>query len=128
MEKLQQDQEEQDYKLMAALLPSSCCHHAIMAVVAALLLMTTAAPAAVALIKDDIEFMWGPDHSFFYDDGNTLALCLEKTHGSGFRSKGPYLYARYDIDVKLVANNLAGTVTTVYVSSPDGPAAAASHL
>ena len=97
-------------------------------VAAAMLLMTTAAPAAVALLKDDIEFMWGPDHSFFYDDGNTLALCLEKTHGSGFRSKGTYLYARYDIDVKLVANNSAGTVTTVYVSSPDSPATATSHI
>jgi hypothetical protein len=100
-----------------------------MAVVVALLLVTTAAaPAAVALLKDDIEFMWGPDHSFFSDDGNTLALCLEKTHGSGFRSKGAYLYARYDIDVKLVANNSAGTVTTVYVSCPPDPAAAMPSL
>lgn len=99
-----------------------------MAVMVTLLLMTTAAPAAVALLKDDIEFMWGPDHSFFYDDGNVLALCLEKTHGSGFRSKGAYLYARYDIDIKLVANNSAGTVTTVYVSSPAGPAVETYHL
>lgn len=89
-----------------------------MAAAAALMIvMVTAAPAAVALLKDDIGFMWGPDHSFFYDDGNALALCLEKSHGSGFRSNAAYLYARYDIDVKLVANDSAGTVTTVYVSS-----------
>ncbi|KAJ1267857.1 hypothetical protein BS78_07G090600 [Paspalum vaginatum] len=108
---------------MAALfLPSCCCHANAMAVVA-LLLMATAAPAAVALLKDDVDFMWGSDHSFFYKDGrngvDTLALCLEKTHGSGFRSKGAYLYARFDIDVKLVANNSAGTVTTIYLTTDD---------
>ena len=36
--------------------------------------------------------------------------------GSGFRSKSSYLFARIDIDIKLVAGNSAGTVTTVYVS------------
>lgn len=91
-----------------------------MAAAAALMIvMVTAAPAAVALLKDDIGFMWGPDHSFFYDGGNALALCLEKSHGSGFRSNAAYLYARYDIDVKLVANDSAGTVTTVYLTTDD---------
>ena len=93
---------------------------------AAVLLLTAmaAAPASVALLHDDVEPMWGADHISFHtgrDGGETLALRLDKDHGSGFRSKRAYRFARYDIDLKLVANDSAGTVTTVYVSSPARP-------
>jgi hypothetical protein len=75
---------------------------------------------AMASLSDDIEVGWGQDHSFFYmdgpDDNQTLALCLDETHGSGFHTKEAYLYARFDIDIMLVPNNSAGTVTTIYVS------------
>ncbi|CAL5011319.1 unnamed protein product [Urochloa decumbens] len=106
---------------MAASLPSSSSHRT--AAVAAFLLtaMMAAAPAAVALLHDDVEPMWGEDHISFHTGGDgveTLALCLDKDHGSGFRSKGSYIFARYDIDLKLVANDSAGTVTTVYLT-PD---------
>ncbi|KAL5231811.1 hypothetical protein ABZP36_030587 [Zizania latifolia] len=82
---------------------------------------------AMALMYDDVEVVWGADHSFFYMDGggdaggDTLALCLDETHGSGFRSKDAYLYARFDIDIMLVANNSAGTVTTLYLMPEDVP-------
>jgi xyloglucan:xyloglucosyl transferase len=75
---------------------------------------------AMASLSDDIEVGWGQDHSFFYkagtDDKQTLALCLDETHGSGFHTKEAYLYARFDIDIRLVPKNSAGTVTTLYVS------------
>jgi xyloglucan:xyloglucosyl transferase len=76
---------------------------------------------AMADLSDDIVVGWGQDHSFFYmdgpDDDQTLALCLDETgHGSGFHTKESYLYARFDVDIMLIPNNSAGTVTTLYVS------------
>jgi xyloglucan:xyloglucosyl transferase len=71
---------------------------------------------------DDVELTWGEEDSFFFMDGDggrseTLALCLDETRGSGFKSKGAYLYGRFDVDIKLVAGNSAGLITTFYVSS-----------
>ena len=112
---------------MAAWLPSSRVHPMVAAAAALLLTAMAAAPAAVALLHDDVEPMWGADHISFHtgpDGVETLALRLDKDHGSGFRSRRAYRFARYDIDLKLVANDSAGTVTTVYVSSPTSPAAA----
>ncbi|XP_062196324.1 xyloglucan endotransglucosylase/hydrolase protein 24-like [Phragmites australis] len=102
------------------LFPSSCMHCML---VVALLVMAMAAPRAVALLYDDIEQTWGADHSFFYMDGDvdTLALCLDETHGSGFQTKDAYLYGRFDIDMMLIANNSAGTVTTVYLMPDEVP-------
>ncbi|KAF0901138.1 hypothetical protein E2562_038160 [Oryza meyeriana var. granulata] len=92
-------------------------------VVAFVVFVAAAMDTAAASMYDDVEVVWGSDHSFFYMDGeaDTLALCLDETHGSGFRSKDAYLYARFDIDMMLVANNSAGTVTTLYLMPEDVP-------
>ncbi|KAK3123037.1 hypothetical protein QOZ80_8AG0622790 [Eleusine coracana subsp. coracana] len=94
--------------------------------VMALLLMGMASRTSTAekkLLFDQVELTWGEQHSFFYMDGDedTLALCLDETNGSGFASKDSYLYGRFDIDMKLVANNSAGTVTTLYLMPEDVP-------
>ncbi|KAB8107879.1 hypothetical protein EE612_042979 [Oryza sativa] len=85
--------------------------------------VAAAAAAATASMYDDVEVVWGGDHSFFFmdGDGDALALCLDETHGSGFRSRDAYLYARFDVDMMLVANNSAGTVTTLYLMPDDVP-------
>ncbi|KAF8655435.1 hypothetical protein HU200_061182 [Digitaria exilis] len=106
--------------MAASLLSSSCSNPT--AVLAMLVTSMMAAPAVVmASLHDDIELMFGGDHFAFHTGGDgveTLALRLDKDHGAGFRSKESYLFARYDIDLKLVANDSAGTVTTVYLT-PD---------
>jgi xyloglucan:xyloglucosyl transferase len=67
-------------------------------------------------ITDKLEILWGQTQLLNGD--RTLALSLDRAMGSGFRSKTSYLFARIDIDIKLVPKNSAGTVTTVYVSGP----------
>jgi hypothetical protein len=67
-------------------------------------------------ITDKLEILWGQTQLLNGD--RTLSLSLDRAMGSGFRSKTSYLFARIDIDIKLVPKNSAGTVTTVYVSGP----------
>ncbi|WVZ94431.1 hypothetical protein U9M48_040324 [Paspalum notatum var. saurae] len=106
-----------------ALLPSSSSssrHHRMLLALSMAIVASRSAVVA-ALMYDEVEITWGQDHSFFYMDGDvdTLALCLDETHGSGFASKDAYLYGRFDVDIMLVANNSAGTVATFYLM-PDG--------
>ncbi|KAM3224528.1 hypothetical protein ACQJBY_057736 [Aegilops geniculata] len=108
---------------MAASLPSSSCWHSVLLV--AMLLVVVMDQVAMAYMYDDIEIVWGDDHRFFYmddaGDDEILALCLDQTHGSGFHSKEAFLYARFDVDLMLVPDNSAGTVTTLYLMPEDVP-------
>ncbi|KAF7091429.1 hypothetical protein CFC21_094010 [Triticum aestivum] len=108
---------------MASSLPSSSCWHSVLLV--AMLLVVVMDQMAMAYMYDDIEIVWGDDHSFFYmddaGDDEILALCLDQTHGSGFHSKEAFLYARFDVDLMLVPDNSAGTVTTLYLMPEDVP-------
>ncbi|KAG2574499.1 xyloglucan endotransglucosylase/hydrolase 2-like [Panicum virgatum] len=91
----------------------------------ALTMMAAAAVSWVAAgggrMTDQVDILWGPTQLINGSNGDqTIGLSLDRVMGSGFRSKTSYLFARIDIDIKLVAGNSAGTVTTVYLIS-EGP-------
>ncbi|GMH14308.1 hypothetical protein Nepgr_016149 [Nepenthes gracilis] len=60
---------------------------------------------------------WGEWHAEFLNGGEILTLALDRFSGSGFQSKKAYLFGKIDMQIKLISNNSAGTVTTYYLSS-----------
>ncbi|KAL0013327.1 hypothetical protein SO802_000396 [Lithocarpus litseifolius] len=64
---------------------------------------------------DSFDYNWGQNNSQILNNGDLLTLSLNKECGSDFVSKNQYVYAKIDMNIKLVAGNSAGTVTAYYV-------------
>ncbi|XP_049412825.1 probable xyloglucan endotransglucosylase/hydrolase protein 16 [Solanum stenotomum] len=72
---------------------------------------------AAGNFNDLTEITWGDGRGKILDGGKGLSLSLDKLSGSGFQSKNEYLYGRFDMQIKFVPRNSAGTVTTFFLSS-----------
>ncbi|CAI9786258.1 unnamed protein product [Fraxinus pennsylvanica] len=65
----------------------------------------------------DFFVTWSLSHVNTSADGGTRSLKLDKDSGSGFASNDMFLFGQFDMQIKLIPDNSAGTVVAFYLTS-----------
>ncbi|RLM68835.1 hypothetical protein C2845_PM17G10630 [Panicum miliaceum] len=80
-------------------------------------LVATRATAAAPRKPVDVPFQrnyvptWAADHIRYVDGGREVQLVLDRSTGTGFQTRGSYLFGHFSMHTKLVGGDSAGTVT-----------------
>ena len=96
----------------------------LVAAVAVAALAAKHAAAAAPRKPVDVPFQrnyvptWAADHIRYVDGGREVQLYLDKSTGTGFQTRGSYLFGHFSMHMKLVGGDSAGTVTAFYVRRP----------
>lgn len=72
--------------------------------------------ASAGNFNTDVTVTWGAPRAQIQNRGQLMSMSLDNTSGCGWESKNQFLRGRFDVQLKLVPNNSAGTVTTFFVS------------